>query len=154
MNLSPYILIGLRKNLEVYRLIAEAIPEARWDQPTGPNRFTIREAMAHWADWESVHLQRCETALSFDLAPVPNLSETDRAEEMGYRNWTKDHCIDLFERDRNRLISFVEERNDFEIRRRFVHAKFGTLTIADYAGHILGHDAYHIEQMLSAMFTK
>lgn len=154
MNQSPYILIGLRKNLEVFEMLVEAIPDEKLDQPTGPNRFTVREAIAHWADWESVHLQRVETALSFDLAPVPNLSESDRAEEKGYKSWTKKQCVEIFERDRNRLISFIEERNDFEIRRRFVHAKFGTLTIADYAGHILGHDAYHVEQLLSVLLAK
>lgn len=153
MNLSPYILIGLRKNLEVFRMIAEAIPEDKLDQPTGPSRFTVREAMAHWADWESVHLQRVETALSFDLAPVPNLSESDRAEEKAYKSWTKQQCREVFDRDRGRLIAFMEERDDFEIRRRLVHSKFGTLTIADYAGHVLGHDAYHVEQLLSVLLS-
>jgi len=151
MNLSPYIVIGLRKNLEVYQMLAAAIPEDELDKATGPGRFTVREALAHWADWESVHLNRLEAALAFDLAPVPNLSEGDRAEEQGYAKWTVKQCLDMFRRDRDRLIDFLEERNDFDIRRRFVHSKFGTLTMADYAGHILGHDAYHVEQLLSVL---
>jgi hypothetical protein len=154
LSLSPYIFTGLRKNLDSYELLAKAIPADRLDQATGPNRFTAREALAHWADWESVHLSRLEAALAFDLVPVPNLNESEVANQKGYSSWTIEQCLDLMQVGRNNLIQFLEERSEFELFRRFLHPTFGTLDMFDYAGHVLGHDAYHIEQLLAFLLRR
>lgn len=147
--LSPYIFIGLEKNIALYVRLATAVPADRLDVPTGEDRFTARQALAHWADWDAVHLSRMQAAAAQDLAPVPDFSETARCQEQGYDSWTVADMVAKFETDRAGLIGWLKGRSEEELTRRMVHSKFGTLSVADYAGHILGHDAYHAEQMTS-----
>jgi hypothetical protein len=146
--LSPYIFTGLEKNLETFRILAEAVPAEKLDAPTHPGRFTARQALAHWADWDAIHLWRLHAAIDEDGAPVPDVSEGERAIEKAYDSWPMEKILGLFDTSRRQLIDTLSDLTNEQLERRFVHSFFGELSIADYAGHVLGHDAYHAEQLL------
>jgi hypothetical protein len=145
--LSPYIYIGLEKNRDLFALLLESIPVTCLDLSTGPDRFTVREALAHWADWESVHLGRIQAALAEDGVRVPDIDEAQRVVLEGYKDWSLEHIRGLFMNGRRVLIRTLHDLTAEQLGMRFAHSRFGTLTIADYSGHILGHDAYHAEQL-------
>lgn len=152
--LSPYIFIGLEKNRDLFALLTDSIPEGFLDQSTGQGRFTVREALAHWADWESVHLSRIQAAEAQDGAKVPDIDEGQRVIDKGYRNWSQEEIRDRFLNGRRILIKTLHDLSDEELAQRFEHSRFGVLTIADYAGHVLGHDAYHAEQLTRFVLTQ
>ncbi|MBX7134817.1 MAG: DinB family protein [Fimbriimonadaceae bacterium] len=145
--LSPYIFIGLEKNRDLFGLLLENVSPDHLDDSTGAGRFSVREAFAHWADWEEVHLGRVLAAKAEDGVRVPDIDEGQRVFDRTYREWSTDHIRSLFLDGRRVLIRTLHDLSDEELGRRFEHSRFGLLTIADYAGHILGHDAYHAEQL-------
>lgn len=146
--LSPYVFTGLEKNVVIFSTLADAVPTAKIDLPTHEGRFTARQALAHWSDWEAVHISRIEAALREDLASVPELDEGARAESELYDQWTVGECIERFAAGRTLMLGRLRDLAPGDEGRRFVHPFFGTLSVADYCAHILGHDAYHAEQML------
>lgn len=149
--LSPYVFTGLEKNVAVFRILADSVPEDRLDVATHAGRFTARQALAHWADWEHIHLSRIEAALRENLAQVPDVDEGERARAERYEEWGVDEIVDRFALGRGLLVQRLQGLAPGDKDRRFVHSFFGTLSVADYCGHILGHDAYHTEQMLSVL---
>lgn len=151
---SPYIFIGLEKNRDLFALLMDSIPNAVLDQSTGQGRFTVREALAHWADWESVHHGRILAAGAEDGVRVPDIDEGQRVIDEGYRNWSQDEIRERFLNGRRILIKTLHDLSDEQLARRFEHSRFGVLTVADYAGHILGHDAYHSEQLTRFALTQ
>lgn len=146
--LSPYIFTGLEKNIRLFEMLASRVPEAKMDIPTGLGRFTARQALAHWADWDAVHLSRIDAAVAQDLAPVPDYDERARCIELNYDSWSVADMIAKFKADREQLIARFKGLSEEQLEHRMVHSHFGTLSVAGYAGHILGHDAYHAEQMV------
>lgn len=141
---------GLEKNVAIYASLAGRLPPGRLDEPTHPGRFTARQALAHWADWEAIHLSRIEAALRQDLDAVPDVDEAARAGSEIYDDWSVEECIERFAAGRTLLLGRLRDLGPGDDDRRFVHPFFGTLTVGGYCGHILGHDAYHTEQLLSA----
>lgn len=152
--LSPYVFIGLEKNRELFALLMDSIPEVLLDQSTGQGRFTVREALAHWADWESIHLARIQAAETQDGAKVPDIDEGQRVIDEGYRDWSQDDIRDRFLNGRRVMIRTLHDMSDEQLGHCFEHSRFGVLTISDYAGHILGHDAYHAEQLTRFALAK
>lgn len=146
--LSYYIGVGLDKNIESFRRLARAVPEDALDVPTGEGRFTARQALAHWADWEPIHLSRIDAALAQDGANVPDYDEGARAISEGYDGWDRDKIVSTFEAGRRAFIDRLKSLDSEELDRKLTHSFFGTLTVHQYAGHVLGHDAYHVEQIL------
>ncbi|MBX3118616.1 MAG: DinB family protein [Fimbriimonadaceae bacterium] len=146
--LSPYIFIGLEKNMSLYARLAGAVPADRLDVPTGVGRFTARQALAHWADWEAIHLSRIEAALGQDGAEVPDYDEGARCVEQNYDAWDVASMMQKFATERAQLTVRLKGLSEEQLEQRFAHSHFGKLSVADYAGHILGHDAYHVEQLV------
>lgn len=151
--LSPYVFTGLEKNVAVFRVLARAVAAGQLDSATHPGRFTARQALAHWADWEHIHLSRIEAALREDMAPVPDVDEGERARAERYEEWGMDEIVERFELGRALLVQRLQGLAPGDKSRRFAHSFFGTLSVSDYCGHILGHDAYHTEQMLSVVLS-
>ncbi|MCC6404077.1 MAG: DinB family protein [Fimbriimonadaceae bacterium] len=151
--LSPYIFTGLEKNADLFEMLALRVPLASLDAHTHPGRFTAREALAHWADWEHIHLSRIEAALREDLVQVPDVDEGERARAERYREWGVEECVERFTAGRTLLVQRLRSLGPGETERRFVHPFFGSLTVGGYCGHILGHDAYHAEQLLGVVLA-
>lgn len=151
--LSPYVFTGLEKNVALYAALAGRVGADALDAPTHPGRFTARQALAHWADWEAVHLSRIEAAMREDLAAVPDVDEGQRAESERYSEWSVEECVERFAAGRTLLLGRLRGLAAGDAQRRFVHSFFGTLSVADYCGHILGHDAYHAEQLLGVVLA-
>lgn len=149
--LSPYIFTGLEKNVAIFAALAARIPHDVLDEPTHPGRFTARQALAHWADWEAIHSSRIEAALREDGAAVPDVDEGDRAESEMYVEWSVEECIERFAAGRTLLLGRLRGLAPGDERNRLVHSFFGTLSVADYCGHILGHDAYHVQQLFEVV---
>lgn len=148
---SPYVFTGLEKNVAIYTVLAGQIGPERLDLPTHPGRFTARQALAHWADWELIHLSRIEAALRQDLAAVPDVDEAERAESEMYGEWSVEECVERFAAGRTLLLGRLRGLAPGDSDRRFTHSFFGTLSVGDYCGHILGHDAYHVQQLIEVV---
>ncbi|MEZ0327112.1 MAG: DinB family protein [Fimbriimonas sp.] len=144
---NPYLLLGLQLAPLTYQRLIALVPKERWDERTDPNRFSLREAIAHVNDWEPILLGRMQTAVSTPGATIRAYDEAARAVEQNYAATDPlEQAAQLIER---REITVRYLRNEAEgcWSNLVVHPERGPITLSDQANMILGHDHYHLEHL-------
>lgn len=120
----------------------------RWDTTTDPDRFTFREAVAHLADWEPIHLFRMQKAIDQPGGPVHGLDESQRALEMEYDTTDPVEQAHLYLEHREEIVRWLECLPREDWRKTVVHSEKGEQTLEDQASMLVCHDTYHIEHLL------
>ncbi len=126
------------------RIVGCVKPE-RFDERTDPHRFTLREAVAHLADYEETVLDRFTIAAKRPGEAVENFDEAARVEEKGYAKRDVHRELEVFQNRRRDTISFLQGLSDDDLGKTFVHPQRGALSVSDYLSAMLGHDLYHLE---------
>ncbi len=142
---NTYLLPGLRLSpIAVERLIL-AIGPGRYDSRTGSERFTVREAIAHLADWEPIFLHRLQTAVNSPGSEIEDLDEGEFAIRNNYAS--KDPVAEAkrFKEGRAALVAYLESLPSEAWGNTVVHPIRGEMSVYDWANCIVGHDVYHIE---------
>lgn len=132
---------------KIFETIVRQLPLVALDVPTGEDRFTVREVVAHMADWEGLFRARMQTAYANPGNHVVPIDEGERAIEMNYAQsdiWSQ---LRAFEEQRGETILFLEDLEVSDWTRYFLHPELGTMTIAEQNAMLAGHDIYHIEQL-------
>ena len=125
--------------------IVDCVKPERYDERTEPDRFSLREAIAHLADFEKTVLDRMGSAVESPGTLVDNFDEEARCREKAYATRDVHHELEVFGNRRRETVMFLENLNSSEMRKTFVHPQRGEMSIREFAGLILGHDVYHIE---------
>ena len=143
-----YVLSGLRATPQVYVRLLENITDEEADVRPDPERFTIREAIAHMADWEKIYRERGERIRDEDVPYLPGYDEGQLALDRNYATLSVADSLARFIQGRTALLDFFEglSANDWE--RKGSRDEIGIITIADLATMILGHDGYHAQQFI------
>jgi hypothetical protein len=144
---NPYLLPGLRFAPDVVARIVRMVPASKHDERTDPNRFSLREAICHLADWEQIHLARMQAALQQADAPVAGIDESQRAEDLGYANRNVEEQLAHFAEERKKVIAFLEGLTPDQWKATVVHSEKGRLTLYDQANVLVAHDTYHVEHL-------
>lgn len=149
--MHPYLFIGLRVGPRALADLVRRIPQDKWDTPTHEGRFTPREVIAHMADWEPIFQQRIQQTLDQPGSTVVGIDEIARAEEMKYQDWDMEKSIEKFATEREKTVNMLQALTKDQFAISGVHNEKGVLTVDDHANMLLGHDLYHIEQLLDCM---
>jgi len=130
----------------INRMLAKLDP-AKFDSKTGQDRFTVRESIAHLADWEPIFLHRIQTALNSPGGDIEDLDEGEIAIAGEY--FRRDPISEgaRFAEGRAAIIAFLNSLKPEEWGHTVVHPVRGSMTIYDWANCIVGHDVYHIEYL-------
>ncbi len=145
--MHAYLFPGLTLSPTVLRRVFALIPEARWDEPAAPDRFTPREVIAHLADWEPIFLVRMKLGVDKPGSEVAVYDEGHRAIEQGYAHSDPRTQLDRFEASRALLVRYLDGLDSAAFQSRFLHPERGEMTVYDQANMLLGHDLYHLEQL-------
>ena len=142
---NPYLFQGLAAGPTIVRRIVAQIPVDKHDSITDPDRFTLREAIAHMADWEEIDLGRIKQILDSPGSTLVPFDESERAAGQGYIHSDIYEQLDLLAMRRATLIAFLETLPAAAWGEKALHPEKGVLTVYDMANLILAHDTYHIE---------
>jgi len=117
-----------------------------WDARPEPDRFSLREIVAHLADWDAVWRERFERTRDEDhpllLRPVPD----ERAQEQGYAHADPAECLTRFRERRTALTGWLRALPE-DAWTRLAHLdRMGDIPLEGLAALALGHDAYHLRQ--------
>lgn len=126
--------------------IVDCVKPERYDDRLDPERFSLREAIAHLADFEKTILDRMGIACETPGALVENFDEEARAKEKAYATRDVHHELEVFGNRRRETVMFLETLPTNDFKKTFVHPQRGEMSIKEFAGLVLGHDIYHIEQ--------
>ena len=119
------------------------IPAEKWGYKYGPEKWTIKEVMAHLIDTERVFAFRAMCISRKDKTPLPGFDENDYAPNSNANNRTPESLIKEYIAVRDATLSLFENLNDEML------GQIGTasgLPAAPLAiGFIIaGHELHHI----------
>ena len=148
--MNPYLLSVMEFGPKVVAGVFSRIPAALWDTPIAVDRFTPREVIAHLADWEPIVLERMKTAFTAPGSTVQPWDEGLMAVTNGYRKLDPLEQLQLFTQRRADTANWLRSVPVALWSQAVLHPERGRLSIEDQANHVLGHDLYHIEQLMGS----
>ena len=144
---NTYLWEGLPVTAGVICTFMERMDPAAIDRPTHPDRFSPREVIAHFADWEPIVLERLQRAAAHPGSSVEAYDEGELAERNAYSQSDWREQLRSFEKARKETITFLKGLSEEDFDKEFVHPERGNVTIEDQAAMMLGHDQYHLDQL-------
>ena len=147
-RLRIYAIKALTASPKVLATLLHDITEAEADRRPDPERFTLREAVAHLADWEPIWLGRLRAIAEEENSALPGYDEEQFAIDHDYVH------TDILERamryadGRALLAEYVEAAKPEVWARSGVHGEMGPITFAELVMLVLAHDGYHAKQVV------
>lgn len=125
----------------------QGVTQQQADYVHDPSQFTLREVIAHLADWEGIWLERSQRMV-YETNPVlGNIDEETLARVNNYKTIDIDTSLARFRQGRSRLVDFLVPQTDEGLSRTAIHAAQGTITLSTLIRLIMSHDTYHIAQL-------
>jgi hypothetical protein len=142
---TPDVLKSLLKDLQS--------DDPAWDFLADPERFNLREIIAHLGDWEPIFLERMVRTYSEENPLLPAIDEEKLAKDHGYAQSDPKKNLEDFETCRVQMVGFLENLKDEEWNRTAEREKYGSITLEHLAVLTLGHDGYHMQQVAQWLAT-
>lgn len=152
--MNAYLFPGLEYGPRIVERLVAQIPVGRYDEKTNPDRFTLREAVAHLADWEPILRARIAKAIAEPDASIQGMDEGLRAQEMGYKDLDVRVQLATFTTERNITIAYLRSLKPEDWSKAITHNEKGRQTVSDQANQLLGHDLYHIDHLMEYLHEK
>ncbi len=142
-----YLLIDLESAPDVLaRMLADTRDPAAYDRRPDPDRFSLREMVAHQADWEAIFLKRLTQTRDEENPTLQGLDEGQVAIDNDYAHADPSECLSRYKTGRGRLVAFLRALSPDQWERVGVHTEVGPISIAEQTVLIAAHDGYHRQQ--------
>ncbi len=151
-RIRTYLLCDLEATPEVLdRLFAGVADPAIYDRRPDPERFTLREVMAHLADWEEVFFERIRQTRDEEGATFVGLDPGQVAQDHDYAHADPAECRARFRRGRHVLLAALRGLTPAQWERVGTHAEIGPISLEAQVIMITSHDGYHLQQILEEL---
>jgi hypothetical protein len=142
-----YLFSALEAAPSLFGTLLEGLTEEEADRRPDPNRFTLREVIAHLADWDPVFLDRMTRIRFEDHPTLPGYDEGQWAIDHDYAHTDWREQLASFTERRQALVAFLHSCGPDDWARTANRPEIGILTIESQALLIPLHDAYHLRQV-------
>jgi hypothetical protein len=133
----------------VLEKIVQQIPASKLDEKLSPDRFTLREAIAHQADWEPIFYGRLRQMLDTPGASIESRDEGQMAIDNNYAAKDVNECLARLKQDRAKTTAMLKALPPEDWDKFGNHWEIGHMTVYDLASMMQGHDMYHLQQASS-----
>src|SRR5437588_7450175 len=147
--MNPYLLPVLEFGPMIMKRFVQTMPPNQLDRPTAPDRFTPRELIAHLADWEPIMLARIHQAIENPGSTLTVYDETEMALSHKYSVSNVTEQLELFAAHRKATAEYLRNLPEALYENVVIHPERGKLTVIYQAWTLIGHDMYHVEQLIS-----
>lgn len=145
-KVETYLLIALAGAPDVFDALLQGMTEEEADRRPNPERFTIREALAHLADWEGVFRARLLQTRDDENATLQGYDEGQWAIDHDYAHSDWRAQAVRFRQGRQELVALLRSLTPAQWERSAFHTEAGPITMAEQAVLISVHDGYHLQQ--------
>ncbi len=142
-----YLFTALESTPALFATLLDGLTEEEADRRPDPNRFTIREILAHLAEWDSVFLGRMQRTCAEDHPTLPGYDEGQWAIDHDYAHTDWREQLALLTERRQAMAAFLRERRADEWVRTANRPEIGVLTLEGQAVLVPLHDTYHLRQI-------
>lgn len=146
-KVRAYLLGALAGAPALFAVLVRDMTDAEADRRPDPDRFTIREALAHLADWENVFGGRLEQTRDQETPVLQGCDEGQYALDHDYAHADWRAQLTLFAERRARMVALLRALTPEQWERLGNHTEVGPITLEAQAVLISAHDAYHLQQI-------
>lgn len=149
-----YLLIDLESAPDVLGKMFETITGLTvYDRRPDPERFTLREVVAHLADWDKVFLGRMTQTRDSESPTLQGIDEGQVAVDNDYAHADPAESLARHKTNRAALVAFLRRLSPEEWERVGNHTELGPITLTAQAVLVGAHDGYHRQQALEWLNT-
>ncbi|GAB4469822.1 MAG: hypothetical protein OHK0029_42540 [Armatimonadaceae bacterium] len=142
-----YLLTAVQGTPVVLEALLQGITEDEADRRPDPERFTIREAVAHLADWEPIWRERLTAIAEKEHPHLPGYDEGQFAIDHDYAHSIVAEQAAIFASERAQLAAYLREIPEEVWGKTGVHGEMGEITFTELVTLLLAHDGYHLKQI-------
>lgn len=142
-----YLFTALSAAPDLFDHLLDGLTPDEADFRPDPKRFTIREIMAHLAEWDAVFLERMQRTCAEEHPTLPGYDEGELAALHNYTATDVTEQCRLFRERRAQLVDFLKARTTEEWQRTADRPEIGIVTLESLALLIPLHDTYHLAQV-------
>ena len=146
-KVQNYLLQAYEGAPDVFDALLLGLTENEADHRPDPARFTLREAVAHLADWENVFGERLLKTRDEDSPLLQGYDEGQWAIDHGYAQSDWHEQARLFRERRRQMAAVLRSLTPDQWFRPATHSEIGPITLEEQVVAIVGHDAYHQTQI-------
>lgn len=143
-----YLLHGLRATPIVLEKLLEGLTEEEADRRPDPERFTLREVLAHLADWEPIWLDRIRRIATENEPLLPSYDEGQFAIDNHYDQIPVETSLRAFITGRAAFTDYIEALPEDAFERLGQREELGPISLFELIALVLGHDGYHTRQVI------
>jgi uncharacterized damage-inducible protein DinB len=143
-----YARTGLEGAPVILERLLSGITDAEADRRPDPERFTLREVIAHLADWEPIWHERLKAIAEQNDPFLPGYDEGQYAIDHDYAHSVLSEQLAKFRAGREALARYVASVPVEAWSRSGRHGEMGSITFAELVTFVLGHDGYHFRQVV------
>ncbi len=144
-----YLLIDLESAPDVLSKMLETVTDPGvYDRRPDPERFTLREVLAHLADWDTVFLGRMTQTRDTERPTLQGIDEGQVASDNDYAHKDPAQSLTRHKANRAALTAFLRTLTPEQWERVGSHTELGPITLTAQAVLVGAHDGYHREQVV------
>jgi uncharacterized damage-inducible protein DinB len=117
-----------------------------WDARPHPDRFSLREVVAHLADWDLIWQDRFARTVAEASPTLARPDAAERGAERGYASADPVESLARFRERRAALTATLRALPEAAWERTAHLERIGDLPLGGLVALALGHDAYHLRQ--------
>jgi len=136
-----------RKTPGVLADLIVAVPEKRLYERPAPDKWSVAELLAHFADAEVVSTWRYRQMIEHSDCSLPGYDQELWNKLGDYAARRPEDSLMLFRLLREVNLRMFAQLTPEEWERYAVHTERGRMTVADLARQIAGHDLNHLQQI-------
>ncbi len=151
--MDPYLV----RALEMTPRLAEReirAADGAYDARPDPQRFSMREVIAHLADWEPIMLTRIKVGVDTPGGDIQAFDEGQMAIDHDYASSNPIERMGAWKQSRLATIDFIRGLAEEDFGKKVVHPERGDMSVGDIAHMLVSHDIYHLEQLATMSHDK
>ena len=142
-----YLLIDLESAPDVLGKMLETVTDPGvYDKRPDPERFTLREVIAHLADWDQVFLGRMRQTRDAENPTLQGIDEGQVALDNDYAHADPAESLARYKANRAEMVEFLRALTPDQWERTGSHTELGPITLTAQAVLVGAHDGYHRQQ--------
>jgi hypothetical protein len=145
--MNPYLLSALESTPVLIEREVRAFSHQQYDHRPDPDRFSMREVVAHLADWEPILLGRIQQAVASPGSTIQAMDEGQRAIEQGYGSRDPLAELHVWRNERAKSIEYIRGLTLDDVVKEAVHTERGRTTAGEMCNLFPCHDIYHVLQL-------
>ena len=143
-----YLLNALASTPELLEPLLRDLSADEADFRPDAQRFTVREVVAHLADWDAIFLDRLRRTRDEDEPFLRDRDEGQMALGNNYARADVSEQLRIFRANRAQMCDFARDVADNDWQRVCRHERAGKLTLEALATLVALHDVYHLQQIV------